>query len=345
MPSADLGPDRIGTLAHVSNVEAEPVELLCGPGSPDGPVEVISPRAVPLGGPRAMTVRRTLPTRDRSMVGAWCFADHYGPDDVSVSGGMNVPPHPHTGLQTVSWLFEGEIEHRDSAGVEAMVLPGELNLMSAGHGISHSEVSTAATTRLHGVQLWVALPDSAREEPHGFQHHAPTSVAVSDGVTARVFLGALGGEFSPVITATPLLGAELIIAPRTRTSLAVDPSFEHGVLLDTGAVSVSDAALAVGDLAFVPCGAAELELHNPSPDPARLILLGGEPFGEDIVMWWNLVGRSHEEIEQFRAEWEARTGAAEDPGRFGTVPGWNPEDALPAPPMPTTRLKPRKRRN
>ncbi|WP_255254039.1 pirin family protein, partial [Streptomyces albidoflavus] len=136
-----------------------------GPQPAGSRVEVLTPREVPLGGPRAMTVRRTLPQRARTLIGAWCFADHYGPDDVARTGGMDVPPHPHTGLQTVSWLFTGEIEHRDSLGVHAMVRPGELNLMTGGHGISHSEVSTPGTRILHGVQLWVALPAAHR---HGF---------------------------------------------------------------------------------------------------------------------------------------------------------------------------------
>lgn len=128
-------------------------------------VEVLTARDVPLGGPRAMTVRRTLPQRARTLIGAWCFADHYGPDLVADSGGMDVAPHPHTGLQTVSWLFTGEIEHRDSLGTHAFVRPGEINLMTGGHGISHSEVSTPDTTVLHDVQLWLALPDEHRHAP------------------------------------------------------------------------------------------------------------------------------------------------------------------------------------
>ncbi len=141
----------------MSNLEDKPDEVECR-AHPTTGVEVMTPRDVPLGGPRAMTVRRTLPQRQRSLIGAWCFLDHYGPDHVADTGGMSVPPHPHTGLQTVSWLFTGEVEHRDSAGHHAMVRPGELNLMTAGHGISHSEVSTPETTVLHGAQLWVALP-------------------------------------------------------------------------------------------------------------------------------------------------------------------------------------------
>ncbi|AUN42132.1 Quercetin 2,3-dioxygenase (plasmid) [Tsukamurella tyrosinosolvens] len=331
----------------MSNVDRQPEEVECGAGV-DGPasaagVEVIEAREVPLGGPRAMTVRRTLPTHERSMIGAWCFADHYGPDEVDRSGGMNVPPHPHTGLQTVSWLFEGEIEHRDSAGVEAPVLPGEINLMSAGYGISHSEVSTPQTTRLHGVQLWLALPDRARNAPNGFQHYAPPAVDLPDvrsggpGGTARVFIGELAGSTSPVVTATPLLGAELTLRPGARVSLAVDPAFEHGVLLDTQRLLFDGVSLAWGDLGYAGPGLGGLRLHNPTEEDARVVLLGGVPFDEDIVMWWNFVGRTHDEIVEYREEWQARAA------RFGSVSGWRDDQYLPAPPLPTTRLKPRRR--
>ena len=206
----------------------------------------MTPREVPLGGLRAMTVRRTLPQRDRSLIGAWCFLDHYGPDDVADTGGMSVAPHPHTGLQTVSWLFTGEIEHRDSAGNHALVRPGELNLMTAGHGISHSEVSTPTATTLHGAQLWVALPGRGpgRRRP-GFEHYAPEPVTGPG----------LGGPGVPRVaarrrprrspTATPLLGAEMLLEAGPGWSVDVDPSYEHGVLVDTGVVSVA----ATGDQA------------------------------------------------------------------------------------------------
>ena len=177
----------------MSNQEVDPGEVVCGEGEAPNGVEILEPREVPLGGPRAMTVRRTLPQRHRSLIGAWCFVDHYGPDEVASSGGMSVAPHPHTGLQTVSWLFAGEIEHRDSAGNQAMVRPGEVNLMTAGRGISHSEVSTAGTDVLHGAQLWVALPDAARDTEPGFQHHAPDPVR-GPGWEARVFLGSVLGR-------------------------------------------------------------------------------------------------------------------------------------------------------
>ena len=176
-----LGPSA--TVDQVSNTDTAPAEVACAASAFAG---VLHPREVPLGGPRAIRVRRTLPQRERSLIGAWCFADHYGPHDVRDGVGMDVPPHPHTGLQTVSWLFEGEVEHRDSAGVHAMVRPGELNLMTAGAGICHSEVSTAATTVLHGVQLWVALPDSDRDTGRDFAHYAPEPARRAGRRAARV---------------------------------------------------------------------------------------------------------------------------------------------------------------
>jgi redox-sensitive bicupin YhaK (pirin superfamily) len=175
----------------VSNLEVEPAELVCDE-EPAASIQVLEPREVPLGGPRAMAVRRTLPQRARSLIGAWCFVDHYGPDDVADTGGMTVPPHPHTGLQTVSWLFEGEVEHRDSSGAHAMVRPGEVNLMTAGSGIQHSEVSTPDTLRLHGAQLWIALPDRDRHVAPFFEHAEPAAVTVGEA-TVRVFVGELAG--------------------------------------------------------------------------------------------------------------------------------------------------------
>jgi quercetin 2,3-dioxygenase len=330
----------------VSNVEIAPDEMVCGEPTPREPavVEILTPREVPLGGPRAMSVRRTLPQRQRSLIGAWCFVDHYGPDDVAATGGMDVAPHPHTGLATVSWLFTGEVEHRDSHGVHAVVRPGELNLMTGGHGVCHSEVSLPDTTTLHGVQLWLALPDTHRDAPRDFAHHAPEPVALP-GAAVRVFLGSLAGDTSPVPTATPLLGAEIVLEPHAAITLDVDPAFEHGVLVDTGAVrlggeGVTPSGVARAELAYVAPGPARLELTNETDAPARLLLLGGTPFGEQIVMWWNFVGRTHDEIVAFRSAWE------DDPeGRFGHVTGYVGRDGgtarLHAPALPNARLRPR----
>lgn len=319
-----------------------------GPESgPEGQTtpEILTPRDVPLGGPRAMRVRRTLPQRHRSLIGAWCFVDHYGPDDVVDTGGMTVPPHPHTGLQTVSWLFTGEVEHRDSAGHHAMVRPGEVNLMTAGRGISHSEVSTRATTTLHGAQLWVALPDADRHTDPGFAHHVPTPVT-GPGWEARVFLGSLLGDTSPVPTATPLLGAEVVLEQHTVLELDVDETFELGVLVDTGVVGVGG----VGDggieakaheLAYVPPGRSTLTLTSYG-EPVRLLLLGGPPFGEPIVMWWNIVARTHEEVVEWRSRWQAQiTDAGLVDGWFG-IPVGDELPPIPAPPLPNARLKERR---
>ena len=331
----------------MTNPDPHPDEVALSPGDQSCGVEVLGPREVPLGGPRAMTVRRTLPSRQRSLVGAWCFVDHYGPDDVAESGGMKVAPHPHTGLQTVSWLFSGEIEHRDSAGHHAMVRPGELNLMTAGRGISHSEVSTAATGTLHGAQLWVALPDGARDGEPAFEHHVPDPVS-GDGWEARVFLGSLLGVTSPVTTHTPLLGAELLLAPGAVIDLEVDATFEHAVLLDRGAARVEGTDAAAGDLVYAAPGRTTLRLEAGG-DAGRLLVLGGPPFGEEIVMWWNFVGRTHEEVVAFRAQWQdqiTRDGEVVDdsqdvaPGRYGVVVG-DRLAPIPAPELPNARLRTR----
>lgn len=301
-------------------------------------LEVITARDVPLGGPRAMTVHRTLPQRQRSLIGAWCFVDHYGPDDVSTTGGMDVPPHPHTGLQTVSWLFTGEIEHRDTLGNRAMVRPGELNLMTAGHGIAHTEVSTPETTTLHGVQLWVALPADAVDTTRDFAHYVPPVVG-RGGSELRVFLGELAGERSPVHTFTSLLGAEVTLAAHAEIDLPVDPTFEHGILVDTGAVRVVNSTaepLQRTELGYVGVGATHLRLRNDADDHARVVILGGTPLDEEIIMWWNFVGRTHEDIVVFRDEWMAHSD------RFGQVRGYDGEvQHLPAPTLPTTHLRPR----
>lgn len=334
----------------MTNPERDPDETVCSAGG-RAAIEVLEPRDVPLGGPRAMRVRRTLPQRHRSLIGAWCFVDHYGPDEVADSGGMSVAPHPHTGLQTVSWLFTGEIEHRDSVGNHAMVRPGEVNLMTAGRGISHSEVSTPETTSLHGVQLWVALPEASRHTDPGFAHHAPDPV-VGEGWESRVFLGSLVGVTSPVATATPLLGAEILLDPGTHLVLDVDPAFEHGVLVDTGVLHLGQLApveVKQHDLAYIPPGADVVALVS-GDQPVRLLLLGGQPFGEAIVMWWNFVGRSHEEIIEFREQWQAqittRDAVVADSqdvtdGRFGIVAGAH-LPPIPAPVLPNARLKDRR---
>ncbi|GAA3989946.1 pirin family protein [Streptomyces marokkonensis] len=324
----------------MSNAETDAAALRCGEiaerdrptGSPR--VDVLSAREVPLGGPRAIRVRRTLPQRERTLIGAWCFADHYGPHDVAASGGMDLPPHPHTGLQTVSWLFSGEVEHRDTLGSHALIRPGEMNLMTGGYGIAHSEVSTPHTTVLHGVQLWVALPGEHRDTARDFQHYVP-DLAQVDGAGIRVFLGSLAGRTSPVRAFTPLLGAEIVMEPRAAITLAVDATFEHGLLVDSGHVRLIDTVLRRAELGYVPRGVDTLTMVNESDATARTVLLGGPPFGEEIVMWWNFIGRSHEDIVKAREDWEASSD------RFGVIDDF-PGGRLPAPALPHAVITPRR---
>ncbi|MFC5281161.1 pirin family protein [Arcanobacterium canis] len=302
-------------------------------------VEIITSRDVPLGGPRAMTVKRTLPQRQRSLIGAWCFCDHYGPDDVASTGGMDVAPHPHMGLQTVSWLFEGQIMHNDAAGFHAVVRPGEANFMTAGHGISHSETSTQATTTLHGVQLWVALPDSVREGERNFENYVPQPVPF-DGGHALVFMGSLMGSTSPITCFTPLVGAEINLDAGAQLTIDVQPTFEHGVLVDCGEVELEGTKVARTELAYTGVGEETLTIANTGQTQARVILIGGEPFTESLVMWWNFIGRTHDEIVRAREEWQFHSG------RFGTVEGYigHHQDGpswLPAPEMPHTPIRPR----
>lgn len=324
----------------MSNNERAPQLIDCHPEAHDpAEVQTLLPKVVDLGeGDKAMQVRRTLPQLHRSFVGAWCFVDHYGPDLAAATGGMDVAPHPHTSLQTVSWLFDGEIEHRDSGGVHALVRPGEVNLMTSGRGIAHSEVSTPQTTYLHGVQLWVVLPEGAKDLQREFQHHRPDIIEIPGG-TARVLIGTLTGADSPIHTETGLLGAEVVLRPGARWEFEVDPGFEHGVLVDSGAVELDGVLLDRDSMGVRDAGLGHLRLSNPTDQPARLMLLGGEPFTEGVIMWWNFIARSHAEIVELRDAWQ------HEADRFGEVAGYRGEvQRLEAPPLPPGQLRPRYRR-
>ncbi|MFF0473625.1 pirin family protein [Streptomyces sp. NPDC004284] len=294
--------------------------------------ELLSPRRVQLG--ESTEVRRLLPNLGRRMVGAWAFVDHYGPDDIADEPGMQVPPHPHMGLQTVSWLHEGEVLHRDSTGSLQTIRPRELGLMTSGRAISHSEESPRPHARfLHGAQLWVALPDAHRHvEPH-FQHHAELPRVTAPGLTATVILGTLDGASSPGTTYTPLVGADLSLTAGTETDLPLDPDFEYAVLAMSGEAHVDGVPVLPGSMLYLGCGRTGLPLRALSD--AGLMLLGGEPFEEEIVMWWNFVGRTDEEIRVAREQW--MTG-----DRFGEVKGYD-GDRLDAPEVPATQLKARGR--
>ncbi|MER5583080.1 pirin family protein [Streptomyces asoensis] len=319
----------------MSNLDRAPVPSVCGGRGfvVAEPVrELLSPRRVKLGG--TTEVRRLLPNLGRRMIGAWAFVDHYGPDDIADEPGMQVPPHPHMGLQTVSWLHEGEVLHRDSTGSLQTIRPRELGLMTSGRAISHSEESPRSHARyLHGAQLWVALPDAHRHTDAHFEHHADLPTVTAPGLTATVILGGLDGSVSPGTAYTPLVGADLSLARGADVRLPLEPDFEYGVLSMSGEAEVDGVTVLPGSMLYLGCGRTELRLRAESD--AGLMLLGGEPFEEELVMWWNFVGRSQEEIEQARADWTNGT-------RFGEVKGYD-GDPLRAPALPATPLKPRGR--
>ncbi|RHA43492.1 pirin family protein [Cellulomonas rhizosphaerae] len=317
----------------MTNLEARPAPELCAAHADAGAVaELYEPREVPLGGLRAMEVRRTLPQRALPMVGAWCFLDEFGPQHVD----MRVLPHPHTGLQTVTWPVAGEIRHRDSLGSDVVVRPGQLNLMTAGRGVSHSEFSLGSAPLLHAVQLWVALPDGAAGGPAAFEQVTFLPTWESRGARATVFIGELDGARSPAGVHTPLLGAEVVVEPRGRVEVPLDQAFEHAVLVLSGTARVAGTDVAPGPLLYLGEGRASVPVE--SHDGATLLLLGGARFEHDLVMWWNFVGRTHADIADARAAWASDTSS----DRFGTVAGHDGV-RIPAPDLPNVRLQPRRR--
>ena len=309
----------------MSNLDTSPDVTVCHTEADDHAVaELFTPRAVPLGGLRAMQVDRVMPQRGLPTVGAWCFLDSFGPHDAE----MLVLPHPHIGLQTVTWPLAGEIHHRDSLGSDVVVRPGQLNLMTAGRGVAHSEISVSGP--LHGLQLWVALPaDQAAIDP-SFEQHVALPVYATANVRATVLMGSLADVTSPATAHTPIVGAELTITGPA--ALPLRPDHEHAVLA-IDPVTVAGREVPSGHLLYLGTGRTEVPLAGKG----RALLLGGEPFPDELVMWWNFVGRSHEEIVTAREAWQAA-----EP-RFGEVPGHDGA-RIPAPDLPGVRLAPRKHR-
>ncbi|MBB2977073.1 hypothetical protein FHX49_002670 [Microbacterium endophyticum] len=298
---------------------------------------LLEAREVPLGGIRAMEVHRLLPQRDLPMVGAWCFLDRFGPQ----SAVMRVEPHPHIGLQTVTWPLEGDVRHRDVLGNDVLVRRGALNLMTSGAGIAHSEYSIGEdATPLDALQLWVALPEQRRHGIPAFEQHSRLPVVTLDDADVIVVMGEFAGTTSPASAHTPILGAEATLPPGGHTTFPLDPDWEYAIV---GIFGESQVHASAQELITVPrthmlyLGTGRSEIEIESSDGCVFFLLGGEPFADEIVMWWNFVGRTHEEIVAARDEWEA------DSARFGHVPGHG-DERVPAPPLPHVRLTKRVRR-
>lgn len=291
-----------------------------GDGLPGGIDRIIAPRERDIGG---FSVRRILPHAGRRTVGPFIFFDEMGPKDFAPGQGIDVRPHPHIGLATVTYLFEGEILHRDSLGYVQAIRPGDVNWMTAGHGIVHSERSgpEARKTggRLHGIQSWVALPRESEETEPGFHHHpADTLPTVErDGVRMRVIAGAAFGATSPVATASPMFYADAALAADAMLALP-DALGERAAYVVEGDVSAQDRVIAPHQMVVFEDGAAAAVQARGR---ARVMLLGGAALAEPRHIWWNFVSSRPERIEQAKADWRAE--------RFGRVPGDDERIPLP----------------
>ncbi|PKO32193.1 MAG: pirin family protein [Betaproteobacteria bacterium HGW-Betaproteobacteria-7] len=272
-----------------------------------------------------MTVLRALPTRQRRMVGAWCFLDHLGPLQFAPGQGLHVGAHPHTALQTFTWLIEGEVLHRDSLGSEQMIRPGQVNLMTAGHGVVHTEDSPADGQRLHAAQLWIALPPAAADCPPAFEHFPDLPRWDEGGCVITLLAGSFAGRTMPAHFHTPLVGLDIRSPAGARCTLPLDPGFEYGILLLEGEMRLDEERFVAEEFAYLGSGTGSIALDLAAG--SRLLLLGGEPFGEPVLMWWNFVGHDRPAIIAAQREWEAGSP------RFGSVAG-DGGRRLVAPPMP-----------
>ena len=257
-----------------------------------------------------MPVRRVLPRRPRRTVGAWCFADHLGPVDTARAGAAGIGPHPHMGLQTVTWLLAGELLHLDSLGSELLIRPGQLNLMTAGHGVAHAEEDTGQSSELHGVQLWVAQPDATRDGPPDFEHYDTLPEVDLPGVSGSVIVGDFADLMSPARRDTEHVGVELSIREEGAV-LPLRRAYEYALVVLEGSVQVEGQVVAPGVLAYLGLGRDECRLDEGAE--SRVLLLGGLPFTEAVLMWWNFVARTRDEVSEARRAW----AAGDD--RFGAV--------------------------
>ncbi|NVK43373.1 MAG: pirin family protein [Oceanospirillaceae bacterium] len=286
-------------------------------------------RASDLGG--GLIVNRLLPQRARRMVGPWCFLDLIGPVRFDAGKGVDVAPHPHIGLQTVTWLREGELLHKDSLGSWQRIEPGQLNLMTAGAGIAHSEESPPDRGDcMLGAQFWVALPASSECCEPAFEHYAELPETEVDGVRIKVIMGAYDHLVSPARCHSPLLAAELSSTTEAGTRLKLDPDFEHAITVLRGSLQVAGETLAPGTLCYLGGQRDALDIAL-APDSCGIVL-GGMPFAEPVKIWWNFVAHREQTIRSALDDWNAGR-------RFLAVPGYAGE-SLKAPEWPQNgRLK------
>lgn len=265
-------------------------------------IERIAAHTAEIG--KGFTVRRAVPTKARRMVGAWCFLDHVGPADFAAGQGLNVGPHPHIGLQTFTWMIEGEILHRDSLGFEQIIRPGQVNLMTAGSGITHSEESLNEDAgRVHITQLWIALPETERHRTPDFKHYPDLPMIDNDGFKITLLVGTAFNFTAPTQVYSPMIGMDLKTDAAAKTVLQLNPEFEHAVLCLDGAVSVESERTEPGTLLYLGPGRDNISVQCDAA--SRLLLIGGEPFRENILMWWNFVARTPDEMIRATADWNS----------------------------------------
>ena len=277
-------------------------------------------------------IRRALPHAERHMIGAWCFLDHAGPVQFGPEHGLHVGAHPHIGLQTFTWMIEGEVVHRDSLGNERVIRPGQVNLMTAGRGLAHTEDSHQDGTRLHAAQLWIALPDSERNREPAFENYPTLPRTTLGGFSATVLAGTSLGLTAPTRVYSPMVGLDLVSEQPTQATLPIDSAYEHGVMVLRGSASIQGETLEPGELLYFPPGPASLELSCDGE--TQLLIVGGKPFGEDILLWWNFVARTEAELETALAYWQAGDE------HFGVVKPGSPAARLKAPALPSQQPLP-----
>ncbi|QGN53266.1 pirin family protein [Novosphingobium sp. Gsoil 351] len=287
-------------------------------------VQSITPVTHDLGG---FKVRRVLPGKARTMVGPFIFVDEFGPAKLEIGQAMDVRPHPHINLATVTWLFEGAIDHRDSLGTYATIRPGQVNLMTAGRGIVHSERSPQAERAIgptmYGMQTWLALPDGREEIDPAFEAQTDLPLIEAGGASARVIMGELWGQRAPTTCHAETIYAEIVLGPSGSIPIDAEAD-ERAVMLVGGEASIGGTDLVLYELAVLAPGAA---LTLASATGARLMLLGGEAFTTPRHVWWNFVSSSRERINQAKDDWRE--------GRLGVVPG-DSEEFIPLPQVPST---------
>lgn len=281
---------------------------------------------------RGTVIKRALPSRQKRMIGAWCFLDHAGPVTFPQGDGLDVGPHPHIGLQTFTWMIEGTMMHTDSIGSKQLIRPKQVNLMTAGYGISHTEVAPDTETRMHAAQLWIALPDDKINMAPQFDHYPVLPVVEKDNIEFTVLVGEFMDTVSPVQVHTELLGIDFFAKEQTKTRIPLNPKFEYGFMALEGNAIVNGHELTSDNMVVLEPGISQIDVELPKG--SRLLLIGGEPFESPILLWWNLVGRTQEELKTATEQW------INQDARFGTIPDYD-GSRLEAPAFPD-KMRPSK---